>query len=245
MAQIFKPAANTLARVSLLVGAATPFALIVGGSIITRAPWNTKVNVPLDQPVPFSHQHHALELGIDCRFCHTSVDKSAAAGVPSTEVCMTCHSQIWTNSPNLEPIRDSFQTNTPVQWNKVNKVPEFVYFDHSIHINRGVSCNHCHGAVQSMQITSRGRYFSMDWCLQCHRDPGKYLYTSEGGKGKPEDQVFALYEKLQRGEKLTAIEQGLSTGGEQRNPDHKDGEIALKERGVKVEQLTDCWTCHR
>jgi len=247
MAQLFKPGANTLATLSLYIGAAVPFLAIVIGSQITRSPANTKVDVPLNQPVPFSHIHHVKELGIDCRFCHGSVEKGAVAGVPSTEVCMTCHSQVWTNSPNLEPLRASLATNTPLQWNKVNKLPDFVYFNHSIHVQRGVSCNNCHGAVQNMPITSKGRAFWMSWCLECHNNPEKFLHDGGDPHMKPVDQVFALYRKIANGEKLTVVEQELADGAEQRVPADKvhEGLKLVRERGIKTAQLTDCWTCHR
>src|SRR2546427_7643937 len=146
MSQVFSPAANTAARASLLCVAILPVVLIMVGSGITRSPYNTNVNVAVEQPVPFSHEHHASELGIDCRYCHSTVEKSAFAGVPPTHTCMSCHSQIWTNSPLLEPGRESYRTGTPIKspdgpvgWTRVNKLPEFVYFNHSIHIARGVS----------------------------------------------------------------------------------------------------------
>ncbi|HEV2472697.1 MAG TPA: cytochrome c3 family protein, partial [Chthonomonadales bacterium] len=141
MPQVFHPAANTLAKLSLLAGVVLPMGVIVGASGITRSPYNTNVGVALEQPVPFSHEHHATELGIDCRYCHSDVEKSATAGVPPTHTCMSCHSQIWTNSPLLEPVRESYRTGIPLRWNKVNALPDFVYFNHSIHVNRGINCN--------------------------------------------------------------------------------------------------------
>jgi hypothetical protein len=252
--QVFPPYANTLATTSLFLGAALPLALMVTGSQVTNSSANTKVDVPLDQPVPFSHRHHATELGIDCRFCHSTVETNAHASVPSTEVCMTCHSQIWTNSPNLAPIRDSWETNTPIQWNKVNAVPDFVYFNHSVHVNRGVSCNHCHGAIQDMPITAKGNSFRMAWCLECHRQPEKYLYSSEEvekGAQTPRQQVFELYRKISNGQKLTDQEYKLAQGAGQRMPEdevhEKSGLKALKERGVvnNSKQLADCYVCHR
>ena len=167
MAQLFKPSANSIARVGIVALALGPAILLYAGSTISRSPFNTKVDVPLNQPVPFSHKHHTFELGIDCRYCHTSVETGKHAGIPATEVCMSCHSQIWTNSPLLEPIRKSYETGMPIEgvegtgWLQVNKVPEFVYFNHSIHIQKGVNCNQCHGPVQDMAITWKGRAFSM------------------------------------------------------------------------------------
>jgi hypothetical protein len=249
MPNLFKPATNSYAKVSLLFGATLP---LVGGLAVaawSRSPANTKVNVPLNQPVPFSHQHHAYELGIDCRYCHTSVEKSSAAGLPATETCMSCHSQIWTNSPLLEPVRKSYETNTPIKWNLVNKVPEFVYFNHSIHVARGVNCNNCHGAIQNMHITSKGQPFQMKWCLECHRAPEKYLYKDESKPGlSPREQVFDLYWKYQAGDKLTDREMKTLEGKEQYTGDPKEAEKGLKlinTYGVKVKQLADCSVCHR
>jgi hypothetical protein len=247
MPQIFKPSANSLAKVSLISIALLPWA--VGGALVlaSRSPMNTMVNVAISQPVMFSHKHHALELGIDCRYCHVSVEKSSVAGIPPTETCMSCHSQIWVNSPLLEPVRQSFETNTPIVWAKVNNVPDFVFFSHDIHIARGISCNHCHGPVQDMDLTWKGNAFQMAWCLECHRAPEKYLYESDGTTS-PRQQVFELYWKMQAKEELTARELSLSRGREQysgRKEDVEEGRRLVKEYGVQVQQLADCWICHR
>ena len=142
--QVFKPNANSIAHMTIIAIAVLPLTVGLALAALSRSPANTKVGVAKNQPVPFSHQHHNWELGIDCRYCHTSVEKSSYAGIPATETCMSCHSQIWTNSPLLEPIRQSYDTGVPIKWNKVNKVPDFVFFNHSIHINRGLNCNTCH-----------------------------------------------------------------------------------------------------
>lgn len=256
MAQIFHHSTNVLSRVSLLGALGAPVLLIIGASTVSRSAYNTKVGVPLDQPIPFSHQHHAIELGIDCRYCHGIVEKSANAGVPPTHTCMSCHSQIWTNSPLLEPVRASYRENIPVVWNRVNKVPEFVYFNHSIHINRGLNCNICHGPVQKMALTYKGNSFTMKWCLECHRNPEKYLYTSkpkEGAQGRqltPREQVFDLYKKYQGNKKdLTQREEMLMEGtAELYTPtkeEHQEAEALITKYGVKKAQLADCWICHR
>lgn len=249
MAQIFKPSANTIARASLVGGLATPLVVGLAIAAFSRSPFNTKVDVPRNQPVPFSHEHHAWQLGIDCRYCHTSVEKSSQAGIPPTETCMSCHSQIWTNSPLLQPIRDSYNNETPIKWTRVNKVPEFVFFNHSIHINRGINCNNCHGPVQDMPITMKGNSFQMAWCLDCHRSPQKFLYKD---KSHPEmtgrQQVFNLYWKLQSGEPLTERENATLKGESQisESPeDVKEGEHLMNMYGVRRQQLADCWTCHR
>ena len=248
MAQLFKPYANVVARTSLVLGGAAPVLIGLAAAAYSRSPYNTKVEVPLNQPIPFSHQHHAYELGIDCRYCHTSVEKSAYAGLPPTETCMSCHSQIWTNSPLLEPVRKSFESGTPIEWNKVNKVPEFVNFNHSIHIARGVNCNMCHGPVQDMQITFKGKSFQMQWCLQCHRAPEKYLYKDPDA-ASPRQQVFQVYWDLQEKgpQGLTSREQDIIKDADQESNKPADvamGKKIVNEYGVKVQQLADCSVCH-
>lgn len=253
--QVFKPSANSVAQVAIACIAAGP--LLVGLSLaaLSRSPANTKVNVPKNQPVPFSHQHHNWELGIDCRYCHTSVEKSAFAGIPSTETCMSCHSQIWTNSPLLEPVRQSYETGTPVVWNKVNKVPDFVFFNHSIHVNRGLNCNTCHGAVNDMHITAKGNSFQMAWCLQCHRNPERYLgWNKDLQKEYPQDTprqlAFKLYWKLQTKGKsnLSPAETQLVNGGFEGLGDKETieaGKSIVEKYGIKTQQLADCGVCHR
>lgn len=251
MAQLFKPSANSIASASLLGVATVPLALGLGLAALSRSPANTKVNVPINQPVPFSHQHHILELGIDCRYCHTSVEKSAYAGLPSTETCMSCHSQIWTNSPLLKPLRDSFETGQPIKWNLVNRVPQFVHFNHSIHVARGVNCNTCHGPVNDMHITWKGNSFQMAWCLQCHRAPERYVYADkENTKLTPRQQVFDLYWKLQEKGKagLSSRDQTVITGKSlpvNRSAEElQEGRKLINEYGIKVQQLADCSVCH-
>lgn len=262
MAQVFSPSMNVLSRLSLLAAVAAPFALMVIGSGITRSAANTKVNVAIDQPVPFSHEHHINELGIDCRYCHTTVEKSAFAGIPPTQTCMSCHSQIWTNSPLLEPIRKSYASGRPIEaadgsgigWNRVNKVPEFVYFNHSIHIARGINCNHCHGPVQKMQLTFKGKPFFMAWCLECHNNPEKFLYRGKDAEAKgmsPAEQVFQVYRKFETSEEHTwsPREKALADGNGDRYGASKEetdaGEKMIKDLKVKKAQLADCWICHR
>lgn len=248
MPQLFKPAANYIARASLIGGLLAPLVIGVAVAAISRSPANTKLQVPINQPVPFSHQHHVLELGIDCRYCHTSVEVSAEAGFPATETCMSCHSQIWTNSPLLEPVRKSYETNTPIKWNKVNKVPEFVYFNHSIHVARGINCNTCHGPMQHQHMTYKGKEFQMQWCLQCHRAPERYMYVDETRPDlSPRQQVFNFYWKLQRGDELSRREEKLKEGLEPTSDstiDKERGRALIQKYGVKVQQLADCAVCH-
>lgn len=250
MAQIFKPSANSIAAVTLIsvaIGVPTVWLSLAG---LSRSPVNTKVDVPLNQPIPFSHQHHAWELGIDCRYCHTSVEKSMYAGLPSTETCMSCHSQIWTNSPLLEPVRRSYETGTPIKWNLVNKVPQFVHFNHSIHINRGINCNVCHGPVQWMQITYKGNSFQMAWCLQCHRAPERYIHPDKDAPNvEPRQQVFNLYWKLQEKglQHLDDTDRRIIEGHYGGTDDPKEiaeGKALVAKYGVHTAQLADCAVCH-
>lgn len=256
MAQLFKPAANSVARASLLGVATLPWVIFWAGSTITRSPANTKVDVPLNQPVPFSHRHHVLELGIDCSYCHVSVEKTNYASIPASEVCMSCHSQIWTNSPLLQPIRDSYETNTPITWangdrgwNQVVKAPEFVYFDHSIHIARGLVCNQCHGPVQEMALTWKGHALSMAWCLECHREPEKYIYKDPDPKNankKPGQKFRDFYAKVQNHEPLSAAEESIRKGDTlPAGNDPEEGKKLVEAYKIKKDQLADCWVCHR
>ena len=218
MAQLFTPRANTIARASILgAGLAVVFAGWAWGEIFW-SPYTTRVNAPLSQPVPFSHRHHAEQLGIDCRYCHTSVEKSAFAGLPDTETCMTCHSQLFTDAPLLAPVRQSLATGQPLKWNRVNKLPDFVFFNHSIHVAKGIGCETCHGPVHEMTMTWKGETLYMKWCLQCHRHPEDFI--------RPHGEVFDMHwtpppDQASRGLKLVA-----------------DNQISRAE-------MADCSRCHR
>src|SRR5438445_1512239 len=187
MAQVFHHSTNLISKLTIY---GFFLLVIVGGFIpywIDGSPYVTEANVPKVQPVPFSHRHHTAELGIDCRYCHTSVEKSSFAGLPPTDTCMTCHSHIWVNAPLLEPVRSSLQTDRSLEWTRVNALPEFVYFNHSIHLKKGVGCTTCHGPVGEMSITWRANTLYMGWCLDCHRHPERYV--------RPGDHLFdALYQ---------------------------------------------------
>lgn len=217
MAQIFRPRSNSIARASL---AGVVLLICASGWILHAvywSPWTTLEMTPLEQPVPFSHKHHVYGLGLDCRFCHTTVQKSSFAGMPSTETCMTCHSQIWKNAPLLAPVRKSLADNTPLRWNRVNQTPDFVFFDHSVHVNHGFGCVTCHGQLDQMPLTWKSHTLYMKWCLGCHREPEKYI--------RPLEEVFNLNwsatNQLALGRKLVA------------------------DYHVHTEQLTDCSMCHR
>ena len=216
MAQIFHRSSNSLSKVSIVgtvlgICGLTWFAYTMNaGSFITG------VNVVRDQPVPFSHKHHVTDDGLDCRYCHTSVETSGFAGIPPTETCMTCHSQIWTNAAMLEPVRASYRTGQSLEWTRVHDLPDFVYFNHSIHINKGIGCSTCHGRVDQMPLMYEKNALYMRWCVGCHRDPAKYI--------RPRDKVFDMtYEYPPDQEEL--------------------GKKLMAE--YKVHSLTDCYTCHR
>jgi hypothetical protein len=186
---------------------------------VTESPYFTDVNVPRQQPVPFSHKHHVTDDGIDCRYCHTSVENSSFAGLPSTHTCMSCHSRLWATSPILEPVRVSYQTDKSLEWTRVNALPEFAYFDHSIHIHKGVGCTTCHGPIGEMPLTWRANTLYMRWCLDCHKHPERYVRRRE-------DVFKADYEPPQ--DQLAL------------------GRRLVKEYKIKdARQLTDCYTCHR
>jgi hypothetical protein len=216
MAQIFHRSTNTVSRLSiygalfLAVGAVF---LLYGLSI---SPYVTDVNEAKVQPVPFSHRHHAGELGIDCRYCHTTVETSSDAGMPPTKTCMTCHSQIWTGSPMLEPVRASYREDRSLEWTRVNAVPDFVYFNHSIHVSKGIGCTTCHGPMGDMPLTFRANTLLMGWCLDCHRQPENFV--------RPRDQVFSINYKPPSNQ-------------------HELGLQLVKE--YKIQSLTNCTTCHR
>lgn len=216
MPQIFHRSTNTFSRVSIF-GAI----FIIGGvlaifMIIQRSPYVTYVGVARTQPVQFSHLHHVGDDGIDCRYCHLSVETSSFAGIPSTEVCMNCHTQVWANSPYLEPVRQSWQTGKPITWERVHDLPDFVYFNHSIHVAKGVGCDTCHGQLDRMNGIWKNQPMSMEWCMECHFNPAKYV--------RPKDQVFnASYQP-------PADQMAL-------------GNRLVQE--YQIQSLISCSTCHR
>src|SRR5437867_3826125 len=184
MAQIFHRATNPLSKASIFGGIFILGAIIYVFDMLYKGPYVNGVGVIREQPVPFSHQHHAKELGIDCRYCHTSAETSSFAGMPPVKTCMTCHSQIWSDSPMLEPIRASYRTGIPIRWVRVHDLPECVFFNQSIHVAKGVGCATCHGAVDRMPLTWQVQTLHMRWCLDCHRAPEKYL--------RPREEVFNM-----------------------------------------------------
>lgn len=218
MAQIFHPSTNTVSKLTIF-GAV----FLIGGLLwllaeLNRSSYVTQANVVRPQPVPFSHKHHVSGLGIDCRYCHTAVEQSAFAGIPSTATCMNCHSQIWTNSPMLEPVRESYRTGRPLRWTRVHNLAEFAYFNHGIHVNKGVGCATCHGRVDQMPLVSQERSLLMEWCLDCHRSPEQYL--------RPREEVF----NMAWSPPADQIEMGTQL---------------VRNYSIRTEQLTDCSICHR
>jgi hypothetical protein len=180
MAQVFDRSSNALARASLVITGLIVIALGVGLDQLQRSPWVTRQGQRPDQPVPFSHKHHVEGLGLQCQYCHTSVEKSSYAGIPPTKTCINCHAQIWTNAALLEPVRHSWATGESIQWIKVHDLPDYVYFNHSIHVNKGIGCSSCHGRVDLMPLMYAENTLQMEWCLNCHRNPAVNLRpTSE------------------------------------------------------------------
>lgn len=180
MAQIFDRSSNALARASLVLTGLIVVALGLTLDQLQRSPWVTRQGQRADQPVPFSHKHHVMGLGLQCQYCHTTVEKSSYAGIPPTKTCMNCHSQIWTNANLLEPVRHSWATGESITWTKIHDLPDYVYFNHEIHVNKGLGCSSCHGRVDLMPIMYAQNSLQMEWCLNCHRNPAKNLRpTSE------------------------------------------------------------------
>lgn len=182
--QIFPRSANQISKASI-VGVAV-LAGVLGWAVwsLNKSDYVTRVGIAVQQPVPFSHQHHSAQLGIDCRYCHTSVETSAFAGIPPTSTCMNCHSQIWTKAEILEPIRASYRTGKAIEWNRVHDVADYVKFNHSIHIKKGIGCDSCHGRVDQMPLTWKQQPMSMQFCLDCHRAPEKHV--------RPREEVFNM-----------------------------------------------------
>jgi len=221
MAQIFRKSSNTFFRVGL-IGAALSFFLFWGVVYaVYWSPYTTDQNVPRTQEVPFSHQHHVSGLGLDFRYCHTSGEESSFAGVPPTHTCMTCHSQVWTDAPMLAPVRQNLAAQKPLEWNRVNQLPDFVFFNHSIHVEKGIGCSSCHGRVDEMRLTWKAHSLYMRWCLDCHEAPEHQL--------RPKDQIFNMQwesppDQLERGRELL-----------------KTYHISTE----RLQQLRDCSMCHR
>ncbi|MFQ3661177.1 MAG: cytochrome c3 family protein [Chloroflexaceae bacterium] len=219
MGQIFPRNANRLAWLSVFAGLLLIAELVLILAVYFRSNYFRQINVAIEQPVAFSHQLHNGVLGIDCRYCHVSVNQSYFANIPATETCMTCHSQIKTYSPKIAPVIESYATGKPIEWNKVHRVPDFVYFNHAIHVNKGVGCSTCHGQVNEMPVIWQQQAMFMGWCLNCHRNPEQYL--------RPRDEVYNM--------EYVAPANQVALGRQ-----------LVAEYGIMPpDQLTNCWVCHR
>jgi len=219
MPQIFRPSSNTVARLCLLAAPLSAALVLWVCLIYTRSSYGTGQGVIHVQPVPFSHRHHVGDLGIDCRYCHTAVEHSPYAGMPATEICMNCHSQMWVGSDMLEPIRASYRTGKSLEWKRVHNLPGFVYFDHSIHVHKGVGCASCHGQIDEMPLTYQESSLLMEWCVDCHRQPERHL--------RPVAEVFNM--------KYRQPQDQLALGRE----------LAKKNKIRATAVLTSCSECHR
>ena len=216
MPQTFHRSTNTLSRLSIFGALFLIVGVVFALAEINRSGYVTQAGVAREQPVPFSHQHHVGGMGVDCRYCHTTVETSAVAGIPPTKTCMNCHSQIWTQSPTLEPVRASFRTGQSIEWTRVHDLPDFAYFNHSAHVNKGVGCTTCHGPVDRMPLMFQYASLQMEWCLDCHRNPEKYV--------RPKEEVFSVSwqppaDQLDKGRDLV--------------------------RQYGIQTRTSCSTCHR
>jgi hypothetical protein len=219
MSQVFPKSANAWSKASVI--AILFLVLILGWAVLTlqRSDFVTSANQFIEQPVQFSHQHHAGGIGIECRYCHTSVEVSPSAGIPPTKTCINCHSQIWNTAPYLEPVRASFRDDRPLTWIRVHDLPDFVYFNHSIHVKKGVGCETCHGRVDRMPLMVQVKTLQMEWCLDCHRDPSRYV--------RPRDQITAM------GYQPAVAQAELGP------------RLVQEYKIAGAEELTNCSVCHR
>ncbi|NOK62335.1 MAG: cytochrome c [Chloroflexi bacterium AL-W] len=220
MAQVFSPRANLLVKVSIL-GIFLTLAVLIGlWMFLSRSDYMKQVgeDYPIEQPVAFNHTLHVTSLGMNCQYCHNGVAESGYSNVPATETCMSCHSHIATDRDSLIPIRDSWANNTPVEWNKVTKVPDYVYFNHSIHVNKGVGCSTCHGNVGNMNVVYRQEPMYMSWCLNCHSNPELYV--------RPQEEIY-------------------NTSYEHPPNQLELGQQLVEQYGIELDNLTNCSICHR
>ncbi len=216
MPQIFRRSANTLSKVSLFGALSLAGGLILLAMVLGRSSYVTRANEYVEHPIQFSHLHHVTDDGIDCRYCHTSVETSPFAGIPPTKTCMNCHSQLFSSEPILEPVRASFREDKPLHWVRVHDLPDFVYFNHSIHVKKGMGCETCHGRVDQMPLMQQVNTLQMEWCLNCHRNPENYV--------RPRSEITTM-------------------GYRPPVPQSVIGPQLVKEYGIN--SLTSCSTCHR
>lgn len=217
MSQYFPPRANALLK-WLLIGGGVFLVLMVTGMVWVARTVNNQVGVPVAQPINFQHSLHAGELGLDCRFCHVSVETAPSAGIPPVETCMGCHSQIRVDTPALAALQASWDNDVPVQWNRVHNLPDYAYFDHSAHVNNGIGCSSCHGEVDRMEGIWKTEPMTMGWCLECHRAPETEV--------RPLSEVFNMsYEKPRDQLEL--------------------GHALVAEFQIDTNKLPQCSVCHR
>jgi len=219
MAQIFHRSTNFISRLSVFSAIFLVTLALVGVLALARSPYMTNQNITREQPVQFSHKHHVGDDGIDCRYCHTGVETSAVAGIPPTKTCMNCHSVLFNDAGYLEPVRESYRTNKSIQWVKVHRLGDFVYFNHSIHVNKGVGCSSCHGKINQMPLVFQASSLQMEWCLDCHRNPAQKL--------RPKSEVYNM--------DWTAPANQADIGEQ----------LALDYKIRTTTELTSCSTCHR
>ena len=220
MAQVFSRSANNIAKISLVIAAVLAGTAFYVYTQVSRSSYITGQYLEKQQPVQFSHKHHVGDDGIDCRYCHTTVETSASASLPPTQTCMNCHNQLFADSPYLEPVRASFRDNTPIEWERVHDLPEYAYFNHSIHVAKGVGCASCHGDIANMPAVYQENTLQMEWCLSCHRDPAPNI--------RPKSEIFN-----------TSWDPRNTTPEQQQEVDEK----IKKLRSTEI--LTSCSTCHR
>jgi hypothetical protein len=219
MSQVFGPWANTVAKLSIVLGVFS----VAGGlallDVVHRSAYVRYTGVARSQPIPFSHKHHA-NMGIDCRYCHTSVEEEASANIPPTSVCMNCHTMVWADSEVIQPIHESWETGEPIEWTRVHDLPDFVYFNHAAHVNKGIGCATCHGRVDEMPLIWKEEPLYMKWCLECHREPELFV--------RPQEEIFNMAYEL-------PVNQA------------EVGAALVEEYDIKTynHRLTDCWICHR
>ena len=216
MPQFFPRTANSIIRLVLLAAVVAIATIAWLGALFVRSPYEMGQQTPRNQPVPFSHQHHVGGLGIDCRYCHTTVEKSSFANIPPTHTCMNCHSEMWAVAPVLKTVRQSYRTGKSIDWLRVHDLPDFVYFNHAIHVHKGIGCETCHGRVDRMPLTWQANSLTMNWCLNCHRHPEDFV--------RPREHVFDM----------------------DYTPPRDQKELGAKlVREYRIQRLTSCSTCHR
>ena len=237
--QVFHRSTNTIAKVSIFGGLFIVAASLWVLAEINRSSYNTGQYIERQQPVQFSHKHHVGDDGIDCRYCHTSVETSNTAGLPPTKTCMNCHSQIWSESPYLEIVRTSYKENKPIEWTRVHDLPDFVYFNHSIHVNKGIGCASCHGRVDQMPMVYQAASLQMEWCLACHRAPERFL--------RPKDKITDMAWNIEADASDDVSADPFNLLAENRAPKRVEKALDLKReyriRSARI--LTSCSTCHR